>query len=237
MISVFDGSLVALIYILVFLIIAISEYARSKFNLRATSTRHAIHLLAGDTMLLLPFFSSFYYPLTLPVGLALLLLFSFRSRKTDMMSKTMIDDEYDRFHVYGPLYYVISIGILVVFGWGMRHIAMAAVMIMAWGDGSASFLATFFKRRHLYPSSSKSLEGSLVMLIFSTLGAFLAMLISLQTGIISTSIVNTLILSLAGAITGTVVEACTIGPLKAFDNFTVPLSAAGVMYLMFLVLL
>jgi len=237
MISLIDVALVVLVYVIVLLIIAISEYARKKFKLRSTSTRHAIHLLAGDNMLLLPFFSAVYYPLAIPVGLALLTIYSFRRSKSDMMARTMIDDEYDRFHAYGPLYYIISIGILLIAFWNVRHIAMASVMIMAWGDGSASLLGTRFRRRHLYPHSSKSLEGSLMMVIFSTLGALLAMTISLQTGIIATSVTNIAILSVTGAVVGTLVEACTIGPLRAFDNFSVPFSSAAAMYLVSLLIL
>lgn len=237
MISLVDVMLVVLVYVIVLLIIVISEYARKKFDLRATSTRHAIHLLAGDNMLLLPFFSAVYYPLMLPTGLALMTIYSFRRSRRDIMARTMIDDEYDRLHAYGPLYYIISTAILLVTLWDVRHIAMAAVMIMAWGDGSASLLGTRFKRRHVYPHSSKSVEGSIVMLLFSTLGALLAMIISLQTSIVATSMTNIALLSLTGAVVGTIVEACTVGPLKAFDNFTVPLSAAAAMYIAFLVIL
>jgi len=231
MVSTLDVLLVLLIYVIVLLIIAISEFARVKLKLKPIITRHAIHLLAGDNMLLLPFFSALYYPFTIPLGLALLTLYSFRRPRRDFMSRTMINDEYDRLHAYGPLYYIISIGILLVTLWDLRHIAMAAVMIMAWGDGSASLLGPRFKHRHVYPNSTKSVEGSLVMVIFSTLGAFLAIIISLQTGIISTSMINLMIVSLTGAVVGTLVEACTTGPLRPFDNFTVPLSAAAAMYL------
>jgi phytol kinase len=236
MISIVDVTLIVVVYAIVLLVIGISEYARKRFNLRATTTRHAIHLLAGDNMLLLPFFSALYYPLLIPFGLALLTIYSFLHRRTGIMSRTMIDDKYDRLHKYGPLYYIVAIAILVITVWNMRHLAMAAVMIMAWGDGSASVLGPRFKYRHTYPHSTKSLEGSFAMLVFSTLGAFLAMTVAVQTGIVTASLSNTIILSLAGAVVGTVVEACTVGRLKPFDNFTVPLSAALAIYLVFLVL-
>jgi hypothetical protein len=103
MISIVDVALIVVVYAIVLLVIGISEYARKRFNLRATTTRHAIHLLAGDNMLLLPFFSALYYPLLIPFGLALLTIYSFLHRRTGIMSRTMIDDEYDRLHKYGPL--------------------------------------------------------------------------------------------------------------------------------------
>lgn len=234
MISFFDVGLVLLVYIIVLFIIIISEYFRNKFQLSSKVTRHAIHLFSGDNMLLLPFFSALIYPLTIPIGLALLMLYSFRRRKKNMMSRTMIVDEYDKYHVYGPLYYILSIMILLIVAWNIRHIAMAAVMIMAWGDGAASVLGPRFKKRHLYPNSSKSLEGSLAMFIFAMLGASLAMIIALQSGLIVSSITILLIISFIGALIGTISEACSIGPLKPFDNFTVPFSAAAVMYIFFI---
>ncbi|MBS7622769.1 hypothetical protein KEJ39_03735 [Candidatus Bathyarchaeota archaeon] len=230
MISLVDVALVALVYAVVLLIVTISEYARKKFSLHTATTRHAIHLLAGDNMLLLPFFSSMYYPLTIPVGLAVLITYSFLHSRQGIMSRTMIDVEYDRLHAYGPLYYTVSIAILLVTLWSMRHIAMAAVMIMAWGDGAASLFGMRLRRRHVYPHSSKSVEGSLAMLLFSTLGALLAMTVSLQTGIVASSAASAVTLALIGSISGTIAEACTVGPLKAFDNFTVPLSSAAAMY-------
>jgi dolichol kinase len=108
---------------------------------------------------------------------------------------------------------------------------MAAVMIMAWGDGAASVLGPRFNERHFYPNSSKSLEGSIAMFIFAMLGATLAMIIALQSGLIVLSITTLLIISLIGALIGTISEACSIGSLKPFDNFTVPFSAAAVMYI------
>lgn len=231
MISFFDVGLVLFVYIIVLFIIIISEYFRKKFQLSSRVTRQAIHLFSGDNMLLLPFFSALIYPLTIPIGLALLTLYSFRRSKKSIMSRTMIVDEYDKYHAYGPLYYILSIMILLIIAWDIRHIAMAAVMIMAWGDGAASVLGPRFKRRHIYPNSSKSLEGSIAMFIFAMLGASLAMIIALQSGLIVSSITLLLIISFMGALIGTISEACSIGPLKPFDNFTVPISAAAVMYI------
>ena len=231
MISFFDVGLVLLVYLIVFIIIIVSEYFRKKNQLNSKVTRHAIHLFAGDNMLLLPFFSALVYPLTIPVGLALFMIHSFRRRKKSMISRTMIVDEYDKYHAYGPLYYILSIMILLIVAWNFRHIAMAAVMIMAWGDGAASVLGPRFKKRHLYPNSTKSFEGSLAMFIFAMLGASIAMIIAFQSGLIVSSIAMLLFIPFIGSLIGTISEACSIGPLKPFDNFTVPLSAAVVMYL------
>jgi dolichol kinase len=103
---------------------------------------------------------------------------------------------------------------------------MAATMVMAWGDGAASAIAPSLKKRHLYPFSDKSFEGSTMMFIFAFLGALVAYSLSLYTGIMSASFISVLGLCILGAFVGAVAEALTVGPIRAFDNFTVPFACA-----------
>lgn len=56
--SLFDLALVVLVYVFVILVIAVSELLRKRLNLGAYTTRRAIHLLAGDAILSIPFFSN-----------------------------------------------------------------------------------------------------------------------------------------------------------------------------------
>jgi len=102
---------------------------------------------------------------------------------------------------------------------------------MAWGDGAASALTPSLKKRHLYPFSDKSFEGSAMMFVFAFLGALVAYVIALSTGILSASLVSVLTLCALGAMAGTVAEALTVGPIRAFDNFTVPFACALALFL------
>ncbi len=234
-VSWFDIGLVILVYVIVFLIIAISEYCRRRLNLGPLTTRHAIHLLAGMTLFFLPLFSDWYYPFLIPVGIGLVTATSFIFKKQSFITTTMVDErKYSRAHAFGPLYYIISIGVLVALAWSYRHIVIASVMIMAWGDGGASTFTPLLKRRHWYPNSDKTVEGSLIMLVLSFLGALLAYMFSIQSGILSISMLTAVLTCLVGALVGTIVEAATVGPIKPFDNFTVPFSSAIAMYLFLL---
>jgi len=143
----------------------------------------------------------------------------------------MVDEKkYSRAHAFGPAYYIISIGVLVALAWDFRHIAMASIMIMAWGDGGAATFAPLLRRRHRYPNSDKTVEGSIIMFILSYLGALLAYTVSIRSGILSIDMSTVALTCLIGALVGAIVEAVTVGPIKHFDNFTVPFSSAIAMY-------
>ena len=231
-ISLFDLGLVVVVYVLVILLIAVSEFLRKRLNLGTYTTRRTIHLLAGDVILFLPFFSSVIYPLTLPIGMGLMTALAFALRKQSFLTQSMVDEKrYSRLHAYGPVFYIISIGILLVSLWNQRPVIMAAIMVMAWGDGAASAITPSLGRRHLYPFSDKSLEGSAMMFIFAFLGALVSYLVAFSTGIISAGFSSTLMLCAIGALVGTTAEALTIGPIRPFDNFTVPFASAIAFYL------
>ena len=231
-VSLFDLGLVVAVYVLVILIIGISELLRKRLNLGAYTTRRAIHLLAGDIILLIPFFSSVIYPLLIPMGLGLMITLSFALRKGSFMTQTMVDEKrYSKLHAYGPVFYIISIGILLLALWSQKPIVMAATMVMAWGDGAASAITPSLKRRHVYPISDKSLEGSSMMFVFAFLGALVSYLVAMWTGIIPANLSSIILLSVIGAFVGTVAEALTLGPIRAFDNFTVPFTCAAALYL------
>ena len=231
-VSLFDLGLAVLVFVLVILLIGMVELLRRKLNLGAYTTRRAIHLLAGDSILFVPFFSNVIYPLLLPIGMGVITALSFALRKGSFLTQSMIDEKrYSRLHSYGPVFYIISIGVLLLALWSQRPIVMAATMVMAWGDGVASALTPSLKKRHLYPFSDKSFEGSAMMFVFAFLGALVAYVIALSTGIMSASLVSVLTLCALGATAGTVAEALTVGPIRAFDNFTVPFACALALFL------
>jgi phytol kinase len=226
-VSLFDLGLVVLVFVLVIFLIGAVELLRRKLNLGAYTTRRAIHLFAGDSILFVPLFSSVIYPLLLPIGMGIMTALSFAFSRQSFLTQSMIDDKrYSRLHAYGPVFYIISIGVLLLSLWSQRPIIMAATMVMAWGDGAASAITPLLKKRHLYPFSDKSFEGSATMFIFAFLGALVAYSLALYTGIMSASFISVLGLCVLAAFVGAIAEALTVGPIRAFDNFTVPFACA-----------
>jgi phytol kinase len=225
---VLDLGLVAVVYVYVVLLIAASEYARKRWNLSAYTTRRTIHLLAGDIILpLLPFFTSLAYIMLIPIGLGLMTGLAFALKPQSFLTKSMVDTKrYSRLHAYGPVFYIISIGVLLATLWTQKPIIMAATMIMAWGDGAASAIAPSLKKKHTYPISDKTVEGSAIMFVAALSGALVAYLIATLSGMITAGVGSILTLCFVGALVGTIAEALTLGPLRPFDNFTVPFTSA-----------
>ena len=231
-VSFLDLGLAILVFVLVMLLIGAVELLRRKLNLGAYATRRAIHLLAGVSILFVPFFSNVIYPLLLPIGMGFVTALSFGLRKGSFLTQSMIDEKrYSRLHAYGPVFYIVSIGILLVAFWSQRPIIMAATMVMAWGDGAASAITPSLRKKHLYPFSDKSYEGSVMMFILAFLGALVAYSVALFAGTMSSSLAPVLALCALGSLVGTVAEALTVGPIRAFDNFTVPFTCAIALFL------
>lgn len=224
--------IVLAVYVYVLVLIIAAEFARHRLSLRSAFTRHIIHLFAGASILVLPLCSEWYYPFMIPVGLGLVVGLALTFAKFSFITTAMVDEkEHTHAHAYGPLYYIISIGVLTLVGWSRRDLIMASVMIMAWGDGAASTFAPLIRNRHKYSFSEKSIEGSILMFLAGLLGSSLALLVfsSLSTPI---PLVRLLLTATVGSLVGTVVELLSIGPLQPFDNFTVPFAAFAIMYLL-----
>ena len=229
-----DLMLIVSVYVYVVAVLTFSKFLIDRYEFSPHLTRNMIHLCAGPTMFLLPFFSAWIYPFTIPLGIVLILGLGlvWQGRLRGMMVEEI---EYSRLHALGPIYYALSILILVPLTWDLKAVGMAAVMIMAWGDGAASALAPKLKELHKYPFGDKTVEGSLMMFLFGFLGAGVAWTIGVAAGSPPVSITVGLGIALVGAAVGTLVEAVTVGRAKPFDNLTVPFSSALAMWLLVLV--
>lgn len=225
-VSFLDTALLFAIYCYVLLLIAASSILVERKYVGTAFTRRVIHLFAGDAFLLLPLFSSPWYPATIPIGVALLTLYFFRFRKESTITRSMVEKEDASLHAYGPVYYILSILILLFWLWQRKDIAMSAVMVMAWGDGTACLIPKMLDKVHMYPFSDKSLEGTLTMLAFGFLGSFVAFVTATYLGVRAYAFSEILALAAFAGTVGAITEALTLGPLRPFDNFTVPFLTA-----------
>ena len=220
-------------YVYIFFIIILAILLQKYRGVSSKMTRHIIHIFAGNSILLLPLFSTWWYPFTIPVCLAFIVALGFTFKVGDFLNIMVDNSYYSYLHRLGPLYYIISIGLLVTFTWNFKIVGMAAVLIMAWGDGSAAALTSKIKHRHKFPFSDKTVEGSLIMFLSSILGICIAYLVSSLTGSFQIKLMYAVTFILTGALVGTVTEALSIGPLKPFDNFTVPILSALALSLLY----
>jgi len=229
-VSMLDIALVVVIYIYVLALIFFAEQLRVRKGLPTTFTRRIIHLFASNAIIILPLFSSPIYPALLPIGLIILVTIAFM-KKMPIIATSMVEEQDEVLHAYGPVYYMISILILLFLFWEKPYIAMAATFVMSWGDGAATVVAKKLKRVHRYPFSNKSIEGTLAMFFFSFLGALLAVSAGNMLGGFNLTVLQILGSSLIAAAVGAITEALTLGPIRHFDNFTVPFASAFSMLL------
>ena len=236
--EIFDlFSIVLTILVLLYVVglILVAEKIRIKKGWSPYFTRRIIHLFAGDSIIVLPLFKHPLYPILVTVILALMVLVGL-SRPNNPLSKTMVVSEYDKLHVYGPLYYIISILVLVLFFYNKPEVVVAATMIMAWGDGFASLVPAILERKHMIFNRGvkwrKSVEGSLSMFFFGFLGAIVGLaLMMLLTGY-SVNLAVMIPEILVACTVATIVELLSVGVLASFDNFTVPFTAAIILALL-----
>lgn len=135
----------------------------------------------------------------------------------------------------GTVYFAISVTLLFLVYWrpltfDQVPIAVAGIMVMTWGDALAALIGKYYgKNKYQFGQSIKSLEGSAVMFVVSTIVIFLVLKLLpgslLSQNSLEWEMWQIILASLVGAGVATLVEA--VSP-HGTDNFSVPLVAAGV---------
>ena len=124
----------------------------------------------------------------------------------------------------GTFFYAVSIGVVTAVFWPLQlpYYGVIGILIMAWGDGLAAIIGQRFgKHPYLVFGNTKSWEGTLAML-FVSYGVVAIVLFTVQGNIWQTWVVG-----IPVAIVATGIESIAQWGL---DNLTVPLSAAGLVY-------
>jgi phytol kinase len=220
-----NRDLLALIisFIYVFAMIGIAEGLRKWRGYSVDFTRKFIHIAVGmwayGTVLL---FESRIFAIIPPLAFILINAFSYW-RGT---FKAMETGEKGQL---GTIYFPLSFALIVWFLWDWPHILVASLMPMTWGDALAAVVGQRFgKRRYTVAQHTRSLEGSLAMLLASWLATFIPLLILTPPPI---GIGGALGISMMTALAATAVEA--ISPWGV-DNLTVPGISVLVLYMIML---
>jgi phytol kinase len=124
----------------------------------------------------------------------------------------------------GTFFYAVSIGIMTAVFWPMHlpYYGVIGILIMAWGDGLAAIIGQQFgKHPYTILGNTKSWEGTFTMLLVSY-AIVSIVLVSVQGNIWQTWVVG-----IPVAIVATAVESIAQWGL---DNLTVPLSSAGLAF-------
>jgi phytol kinase len=205
-------------YVYVFAMIGIGEGLRKWQGYSAEFTRKLIHISVGmwafGTVLL---FEHWYFAIIPPLSFVVLNYISYRWE----IFKSVETGEKGNL---GTVYFPISFAIILCLFWTRPNLLVASLMPMTWGDALAAILGRRYgQRKYSVLGSTRSVEGSLAMFLFSWLSTFLALLILPLLGW-----QTSLLYSLAVAVFATLVEA--LSP-RHIDNLTVPLLSAVLLYL------
>jgi len=222
--------LLALCYVYIIAMIFISIKIGDR--LPATLRRKFLHIMIGNFVFIIPFFTLTIFPLNFPFFVAFpFVVITFLVTPASPLKLTSkisgLSDITISGHEYGLLFYAISYTILAFFYSATPYIIIAGILPMSFGDAAASLVGQKIGHHKISIRTNKSFEGSAAM--------FLTTLISVTFTLFgfsylwSFSLTALFLSSLVVALLATALEALTP---KGLDNLTVPLICA----LVFLVL-
>ena len=221
------------VYIYVILIFIVSEFV---LNTRPEVSRKVLHIMVGNMIFAMPFFSSTWVMvlgLTLPASIGTFLLTEYSPIKIE-------NSVTESGHALGLFFYAAIWTILIViftliapandpkfYIW----IVALAIVPMVYGDGFAALIGQKFgKLKYTVFGGQKSVEGSLTMFVITTVMSVFVWMVFASIGCVMPefNIVYIIIISAVA----TVCEALSYGGI---DNLTVP-ALTSILYFLVAVL-
>jgi phytol kinase len=201
---------ILLSFVYIFAMIGIAEGLRHWRNYSSDFTRKFIHIAVGMYSVIAVLIYDQWEWAAIPP--AAFILINFLDWKFGIIQAMTSSDRSNLGTVYFPLSFVIIIYLF----WDRPPLLVGSLMPMTWGDALASVIGRRYGRRqYTVLSSTRSLEGSLVMFGAGTLATWLALaLLGAE---------NPLGLALVTAAGATLAE--SISPW-GLDNLTVPAASA-----------
>mgnify|MGYP005831065393 CR=1 FL=1 len=223
-------SLIVICYGYIALVISISSKIGPLLHVSRKTSRKFLHIMIGNLMFIIPFFTSSIYPtlVAAPFILVTLIASPFSPIKAFSVRLKGLLDITEQGHSLGLFFYAVSYTILAFFfaSETYMHILAAGIMPMAYGDAFASIVGEKYGRRRLDSIARKSVEGTVAMFFFSLVSlSIIFSFFSLFNPLLFPNKIYALIIV---ALVAAIVE--IISPL-GFDNLTVPICCALMMLL------
>jgi phytol kinase len=219
-----------LCYIYIIGIILLTGSLSSRLPLSVS--RKFLHIMIGNLVFIIPFFSLNSFPLNFPFFVAapfvaLTLLFSPLAPITLSDRVSRLADVTGGGHKYGLVFYAISYTVLAFLFSSQPYVIAVGILPMAFGDAAASLVGQKLGKHRYGRFGKKSVEGSAAMFCVSFMS--LSLSIFFFSIFQALPVVTYVFAALAASVVAAVCEAFTS---KGFDNLTVPLFST----LVFLVL-
>ena len=218
MLSPFIQNLIvtALTFIYVFGLVAIMNFCVTRLKLSQDISRKITHIGAGSLIGFLPLYNDLHWSKYLNVTIfvvwiILLIQKGLFASDDDEAVKTMTRNGDKSELLKGPLYFVIVATICGTLFY-KTFPGIMAIATLGWGDGIAPIVGSRYGKLKFEVLSSKSVEGSLSMLIaaFAASTFFVWLIIPSELNITRILLLSTI---------ATVVEACSP---KEIDNLLIP---------------
>jgi len=222
--------LLGLCYVYIIAIILIT--GKIKDHIPVSFSRKFLHIMIGNFIFVIPFFTLRTFPLSFPFFVAapfILVTFLFSPLSPVNLSSKIsgLAEVTGGGHKFGLLLYAISYSLLALFFSTKPYIIAAGIVPMAYGDAAASLVGQKIGRHKYNIFGVKSFEGSMMMFAICISGLMACLLFF--SYLHPFSIFNYAFASLGVAAVATTCEALTP---KGFDNLTVPLVSAVVFLLL-----
>jgi len=223
--------LLCLCYFYVIVIIAVT--GKINYCLPKSVSRKFLHIMIGNLIFIIPFFSFNVFPVNFPFFVAapfilLTFLVSKASPIKNISNKMSgLSDVTSGGHGFGLVLYAVSFTILALLFSTKPYVIAAGIIPMAFGDAAASLVGQKIGHHQYNLFAKKSLEGSIAMFMV----CFLSLLLSLLffAYLYPLSALNFVVAALGVAAVATTCEALTP---KGFDNLTVPLFSVAIFLLL-----
>ena len=205
-----------LVYGYIAILLIISEKVLNKYP---TFSRKFLHVMVGNVIFILPFFTS-QFVITFLAAAPFILLTFLMSPYSPIKFNDRISTSG---HGMGLVYYAISWTVLAFFFYDQQWIIAVGIAAMSYGDGMAALIGEKFgKHKYNIFGDKKSFEGSITMflVLIVTLGIVLAYYNIFTANFIIIPVV---------ALIATIFEGITP---KGLDNITACFSAVGVYLLL-----
>jgi dolichol kinase len=227
----FNLALLGACYLYIIVIILIT--GKIKDRLPKNLARKFLHIMIGNFIWIIPFFTYVAFPLNFPffVAAPFILLTFLVSPGTPIKGLTKklsgLGDVTFGGHTYGLVFYAISYTILAAFFSNQPWLIAAGIIPLAYGDAAASIVGLKWGKHQFNICAKKSVEGSLTM--FATCFLVLAASFVFFGFLYPLPITNYLLASLCAAAVATLCEALTP---RGLDNLAVPILSAAVFLLL-----
>lgn len=214
-----DYTALVVSYAYVFGVIGLAEIVRHAGKRSVDFTRKFIHIGVGmwvvGTVLL---FETWYLAMIPPLSFVVINALSYLRGTIKAMEVS------DRANL-GTIYFPISFAAMIYYFWDQPVLMVASLMPMTWGDAMAAIVGQRYGQyRYSVRGRTRSLEGSIAMLLWSWVSTWLALLVMpFLLGMPPTNWLLALLHGGAVALACTAVEALSPWGL---DNLTIPAAAA-----------